>query len=359
MSSIARTSEKFLRCWNQECHDVYIVAELSANHNGELSRALTIVDAAADAGVDAVKIQSYTADSLTINCSCDPFVIKGSPWEGKNLYQLYKEAATPWEWYPELFRRAEERGVDLFSTPFDADAVNRLESMSVPIHKVASFEIVDIPLLRAIGETGKPVVMSTGMSSESEIAEALDVLRESGASEIVLLRCVSSYPAEHKDMDLLTIPDMANRFGVPVGLSDHSLDNAVPIVATALGACLIEKHITLSRKDGGVDSSFSLEPNEFKEMVGAVRRASESLGTVRYGPCLQEKGNLRFRRSIFVTEDVEAGEMFTEANLRVIRPADGLHPRHFEGLLGRSACSSVKAGTPLTWHLVEGGEPES
>ena len=357
MSGFDQRPERLLRSIKDpvpgEPPHVYIVAELSANHNGDLSRALAIIGAAANAGADAVKTQTYTANSLTIDCRRDPFLIKGTPWAGRHLYELYQEAATPWEWFPRLAEKARECGVDLFSTPFDVQGVDLLESMGNPFYKVASFEIVDIPLLRKVASTGKPVILSTGMSTKEEIEEAVVTLQSNGAGQVVLLRCVSSYPAKHNDMNLMTLPDMARRFGRQVGLSDHSLEETVPVVATALGACLIEKHITLRRADGGPDSQFSLEPEEFRTMVAAVRRASQSLGSVRYSPSEDERDNLRFRRSIFVTSDTKKGEALTDSNIRVIRPGDGLHPRYFEKILGCTAVCDISAGTPFSWDLID------
>lgn len=328
---------------------VYIVAEMSANHNQDFDQAVRILEEAKAAGADAVKLQTYTPDTLTIDCDNEYFRIKGTIWEGKDLYQLYGEAYTPWEWQTKLKGIADQLGLDLFSTPFDTTAVDFLETMGVPAYKVASFELIDLPLLRKIATTGKPVILSTGMASLSEIDEAVKTLREEGASQIALLKCTSAYPALPADMNLRTIPHLAAAFGVPVGLSDHTPGVAVPVAAVVLGACIIEKHFTLSRADKGPDSEFSLEPQEFKTMVAAVREAEQALGQVCYGLSQKERDSRVFRRSLFVVRDMAAGEEFTEANVRSIRPGHGLHPRYLETILGRRAVCDIKKGTPLSW----------
>lgn len=330
----------------------YIIAEMSANHGQSYERAEAIVRAAAKSGADAVKLQTYTADTLTIPCDAEPFRIKGTLWEGRTLHDLYGEAYTPWEWQPRLAAVARELGVHLFSTPFDATAVDFLEKMDVPAHKVASFEIVDIPLLRCIAATGKPVVMSTGMASLAEIDEAVRALREGGCTQLALLKCTSAYPAPPASMNLRTIPHLAEAFGVPAGLSDHTLGTAVPVAAVALGACIIEKHFTLSRADGGPDAAFSLEPDEFSEMVRAVRTAEAALGRVNYAVSDKERQSRVFRRSLFVVRDVKQGEIFTPDNVRSIRPAHGLHPRHHDEIMGRRAARDMACGTPLNWDAV-------
>lgn len=332
---------------------VYIIAELSANHNGSLVRAKESIRAAADCGADAIKIQTYTADTLTIDCDNEYFRIGGGTlWDGRTLYDLYKEACTPWEWHAELQQVAHECGLDFFSTPFDDTAVDFLEKLGVPTHKVASFELVDIPLLKKIGTTGKPVIMSTGMASREEIDEALDALRSSGCSDVTLLKCTSAYPALPEDANLQTIPAMAAEFGCPVGLSDHTLGIAVPAVAVALGATVIEKHFTPSRADGGADSGFSLEPAEFKAMVDAVRTAEKALGTVRYGGSPGDEKSKVFRRSLFAVKDIKAGEEFTPENVRSIRPGHGLAPKHYEAILGKTAACDIPFGTPLSWEMI-------
>lgn len=327
----------------------YIIAEMSANHGQSYERAEAIVRAAAEAGADAVKLQTYTADTLTIACDAEPFRIKGTLWEGRTLHDLYGEAYTPWEWQPRLAAVARELDMHLFSTPFDATAVEFLEKMDVPAHKVASFEIVDLPLLRCIAATGKPVVMSTGMASLAEIDEAVRTLREGGCPQLALLKCTSAYPAPPESMHLRTIPHLAEAFGVPAGLSDHTLGTAVPVAAVALGACIIEKHFTLSRGDGGPDAAFSLEPDEFREMVHAVRTAETALGRVTYAVSDKERQSRVFRRSLFVVRDMRAGETFTSENVRSIRPGYGLHTRYYDDVLGRRAARDISRGEPLSW----------
>ena len=332
---------------------IYIVAELSANHGGSLEHAAKTIRAAAKAGANAVKLQTYTADTLTIDCDNQYFRIGGGTvWDGKTLYSLYKEAYTPWEWHADLEKVAKECGLDFFSTPFDETAVDFLEELGVPCHKVASFELVDIPLLRKVGSTHKPVIMSTGMASEEEIHEAVETLRKAGCTDLTLLKCTSSYPAEPKDANLLTIPDMAAKFGCPVGISDHTIGIAVPVAAVGLGICMIEKHFTLSRADGGPDSSFSLEPAEFKELVEAVRLAEQALGTICYGGTDSETKTKIFRRSLFAVKDIKKGELFTKENVRSIRPGYGMLPRELDNVLGKSAVCDIACGTPLRAELL-------
>lgn len=333
-------------------HPVYLIAEMSANHGQDFAQAVRILEAAKAAGADAVKLQTYTPDTLTIDCDNEWFRIKGTLWAGKNLHQLYGEAYTPWEWQPKLKERADRLGIDLFSTPFDATAVDFLEEMAVPAHKVASFELVDLPLLRTIGATGKPVIMSTGMASLAEIDEAVRTVREAGAAGVALLKCTSAYPAPPEAMNLSTIPHLAEAFAVPAGLSDHTLGIAAPVAAVALGATIIEKHFTLERAAGGPDSGFSLEPHEFAAMVGAVREAEQALGRVSYEPTEKERESRAFRRSLFAVQDIAAGSPFTPENLRSIRPGYGLAPKHLEKILGRRATRDIPRGTPLCWDLV-------
>ncbi len=331
---------------------VQIVAELSANHGGSLERALATVRAAAAAGADAIKLQTYTADTLTLACDSDLFRVHGTAWAGRTLYDLYREAHTPWSWHPVLRDEIQRAGLEWFSTPFDRTAVEFLETLHVPRYKIASFELVDTPLLRQVGATGKPVVLSTGMATQEEIAQAIRVLRESGSGPVTLLKCTSAYPAPPESMNLLTIRDMRERFGLPTGLSDHTLGIAVPVAAAVMGAVLIEKHFTLRRADGGPDAAFSLEPEEFRTMVDAVRTAERALGTVRYGPTDEEAASLAFRRSLFVVQDMERGEVFDEHNVRSIRPAHGLPPSQLPVILGRKAACAILRGTPLAWNLV-------
>lgn len=334
---------------------VYVVAEMSANHNHDLDRAIRIVHAMKEAGADAVKLQTYTADTLTIDCDNPHFRIgNGTSWAGRQLYDLYREAFTPWDWHPQLKSVADDLGLDLFSTPFDDTAVDFLEELGVPAYKIASFELVDLALIRRVARTGKPIILSTGMATLPEIEDALRTAREAGASEIALLKCTSAYPSPPEEMHLRTIPHMAATFGVPVGLSDHTLGIAVPIAAVAMGASIVEKHFTLSRRTPGPDSAFSLEPDEFKAMVTAIRCASAALGEIHYGAGAQEKQSRIFRRSLFVVRDMRAGDVFTPENLRSIRPGFGLLPRHLDGVLGRQATRDIARGTPLEWSHVAG-----
>lgn len=332
----------------------YIVAEMSANHNGSYAEAERIVRAAKDAGADAIKLQTYTADTLTIDSDEKWFKIKGTLWNGATLHTLYGQAYTPWDWQPKLKKLADKLGLHCFSSPFDATAVDFLEKMDVPAHKVASFECVDIPLLRKVAKTRKPVIVSTGMATREDVEDAVRTLRESGSGPVALLKCTSAYPSTPEEMDLLTIPDMAERFGLPVGLSDHTMGHAVAVAARALGACIFEKHMTMSRKVKGPDSQFSLEPAEFAELVSAVRTAEKALGRVRYGPAPREEASRVFRRSLFVVEDVRKGEPFTPANLRSIRPGYGLKTKHIDEVMGRKAAKAIRRGTPLSWDLVQG-----
>jgi pseudaminic acid synthase len=332
---------------------VYVIAELSANHNRDYENAVRLVHAAKNAGADAVKLQTYTPDTITIASDRNEFRIAGGTlWDGRTLYDLYGEAYTPWDWQPRLKALAEELGMDCFSSAFDSTAVDFLETLNVPAHKVASFELVDIPLIQKMARTGKPLIVSTGMATADEIEEALQAARGAGATQIALLKCTSAYPAPPEEMNLNTIPEMMKRFGVPVGLSDHTMGIAAPVAAVALGACIIEKHLTLSRSLPGPDSAFSLEPQEFKAMVNAVRVAEKSLGSVKFGCGPNEEASYTFRRSLFVVADMKKGEAFTEANVRSIRPGTGLHPRHQAEVLGKTAAQPIKRGTPLSWELV-------
>lgn len=333
---------------------VYVVAEMSANHHHDFDRAVRILHAAKEAGADAVKLQTYTPDTLTIDCDNEHFRVgEGTIWEGYNLYKLYGEAYTPWDWQPRLKEMADDIGLDIFSTPFDHTAVDFLEELGMPAYKIASFEVVDLPLLRRIAGTGKPIIMSTGMAGLAEIEEAVRTIRGAGGEQLALLKCTSAYPADPADMNLHTIPHLAGAFGVPVGLSDHTLGIAVPVAAVAVGACIVEKHFTLSRDEPGPDSAFSLEPEEFRQMVEAVRVAEKALGEVSYDMTAREEASRVFRRSLFVVKDVKAGEEFTAENVRSIRPGYGLHTRHLDEVLGRRAACDVERGTPLSWkHVV-------
>jgi len=330
----------------------YIIAELSANHNHDFDQAVKLIKAAKEAGADSIKLQTYTPDTITIDCDNEFFRIsKGTIWEGKNLYDLYKAAYTPWEWQPKLKNIANDLGMELFSTPFDKTAVDFLEGMNVPVYKIASFELVDISLIQYVAKTGKPIIMSTGMATLAEIDEAVTTAREAGCKEIALLKCTSAYPAAPEDMNLKTIPHLSQAFGLPVGLSDHSLGIPVAVAAVTLGACIVEKHFTLSRTIAGPDSAFSLEPHEFKAMVDSIRMVEKACGTVSYEPTDHEAISRIFRRSLFVIKDMEAGEEITRENVRSIRPGYGLHPRYIETVYGRRAKRAINRGTPLSWDM--------
>lgn len=333
-------------------HPTYLVAEMSANHRQDFDQAVRILEAAKISGANAVKLQTYTPDTLTINSDKENFQIKGKLWDGRTLYDLYQEAYTPWEWQPKLKKIADDLELDLFSTPFDDTAVDFLEQMHVPCYKVASFEIVDLQLLRKVAGTGKPIIMSTGMATLAEIEEAVATVRDAGCRQLALLKCVSAYPAAVEETNLRTIPHLKETFHVTVGLSDHTRTLAVPVAAVALGASIIEKHFTLSRSLGGPDSAFSLEPSEFKAMVDAVRDAEKALGAVHYGPTGNETESLAFRRSLFVVRDVKAGDIFTTHNVRSIRPSHGLPPKFLQTVIGRRAAVNIEKGTPLSWSLI-------
>jgi pseudaminic acid synthase len=331
----------------------YVIAELSANHNGSYEQAVALVQAAKNAGADAVKLQTYTADTLTIQSSREYFRIGGGTlWDGRTLHELYQEAHMPWEWQPRLKQVADDLGITLFSSPFDSSAVDFLEAMDVPAYKIASPEIVDLPFIERVAQTGKPLIISTGMATLAEIDEALQMARAAGATQISLLHCISAYPAPPEEMNLRTIPHLAQAFGVPVGLSDHTRGIAAPVAAVALGACLIEKHLTLSRSVSSPDSKFSLEPHEFKDMVSAVRAAEQALGKISYEPGKHEESSRVFRRSLFVVADMQAGEAFTEDNVRSIRPAHGLSPKYLHQVIGRHAAKHIEKGTPLHWDFL-------
>jgi N-acetylneuraminate synthase len=330
----------------------YIVAELSANHGGSLDKALATIDEAKRCGADAIKIQTYTADTITIDADGPDFRIAGGPWDGRGLYELYEEAHTPWAWHEAIFSRAREIGIPIFSTPFDDTAVDLLESLGAPAYKIASFELVHLPLIRRVAATGKPVVMSTGMASLAEIEEAVATFRDAGGRELILLHCISGYPTPLEQANLRRIPALAEHFGVPVGLSDHTLGTEVALAAVVLGACLIEKHFTLRRADGGPDAAFSLEPDELQALTRGARLAFSALGSGTEARAEIEAGSMVFRRSIYVVEDVAAGEVFTEQNVRIIRPGYGLPPRALPQILGRTAARAVARGTRFTWDLL-------
>ncbi|MEX0330101.1 MAG: pseudaminic acid synthase [Puniceicoccaceae bacterium] len=335
-------------------HPAYVIAELSANHNQSIERARELIQLAADAGADAVKIQTYTPDTMTIDCDNPHFTIgKGTIWEGRTLYDLYGEAATPWEWTADLIATAKACGLTLFSTPFDDSSVDFLETMGMPAYKIASFELVDLPLLKRVAATGKPVILSTGMGTEAEIKEAVSTLKDAGCVELAVLKCTSAYPAPAEDANLALIPAMAEKLSLPVGLSDHTLGHTVAVTATALGACIIEKHFTRSRSEKGPDSEFSMQPEEFKAMVERIRTAEKSIGVAEYRLSPKEQASRVFRRSIFITADIEAGGLLTPDNCRVIRPGYGMAPRELPNVLGKKVVAAVKRGTPLQWNLIE------
>jgi pseudaminic acid synthase len=325
----------------------FIIAEISANHNHDLDRALEIVDVAARAGADAIKLQTYTADTLTIDSDRPEFQVSGTIWEGETLYSLYQKAALPYDWHAPLFARARAHGMQALSTPFDVAAVDFLEDLGVDFYKIASSELVDIPLIKRVAQTGKPVLISTGMGTLEEVEEAVATLRDNGCNEICLLKCTAAYPARVEEANLHTMLAYGTHFDVLTGLSDHTMGPTLPVVATALGASVIEKHLTLSRADGGPDCAFSLEPDEFAAMVANVRDAEAGLGAVSFAPSAGEVRSRDFRRSLYVVTPVKKGEPFTTENLRSIRPANGLHPRRFAATLGRPAACDISAGTPL------------
>jgi N-acetylneuraminate synthase len=332
----------------------FVVAEMSGNHNQSLERAMAIVEAAARAGADAVKMQTYTADTMTLDMDEREFRIEeaDSLWRGKSLYQLYQEAHTPWEWHAPLFERCKALGMVGFSSPFDASAVDFLESLGVPCYKIASFENTDLPLIRKVASTGKPVIISTGMASEEELAESVAAARAAGCRDLILLKCTSTYPASCDNTNLRTIPDMARRFSCVAGLSDHTAGIGAAVASVAMGAVLIEKHFTLRRADGGVDSAFSLEPDELRSLVVETERAWQALGAVRYGATAAEETSLAYRRSLYIVADMQRGDVLTPQNLRAIRPGHGLPPRFYDELLGKPVAKAVKRGTPLTWDLI-------
>lgn len=336
-------------------HPPFVIAEMSGNHNQSLERALAIVEAAAKAGAHALKLQTYTAETMTLDLAEGDFRVNdsGSLWAGSSLFDLYRQAYTPWEWHEPIFRRARELGMECFSTPFDASALDFLESLGVPCYKIASFENTDLPLIRKAAATGKPIIISTGMATAEELTETVATVRAAGNDKLVLLKCTSTYPAEPYNSHIRTLPHLSETFGCAVGLSDHTMGVGVAVAAVALGACVVEKHFTLSRADGGVDSAFSLEPAELAALVTETRRAWQSLGEVRYGPSQDEIASLKFRRSIYVTQDLVPGDVLGVDNLRCIRPGGGLPPKHYDQLLGRRVVKAVKKGTPASWDLVD------
>lgn len=334
-------------------HAPYVIAELSANHNGNFEQALRIVEAAKAVGADAVKIQTYRPDTITLNSNTDDFVVKGGLWDGRTLYDLYEEAHTPWDWHKPLFDHARKLGITMFSSPFDPTAVDLLMDLNAPAFKIASFEVIDLPLIRYVASTGKPMIISTGMADAEEIEEATQAARDGGCTQFALLHCVSGYPAPASDYNLATIPDMAQRWGVPVGLSDHTLDNTTAIASVALGSSVIEKHFTLDRSGGGPDDSFSLEPKEFAELCTGAHTAWEAIGRVDYGRKSSEIGNVTFRRSLYFVKDLAVGETVTADAIRSVRPGHGLPPKHADAIIGKRTTRAVKANTPATWDVLE------
>ncbi|MFC0562375.1 pseudaminic acid synthase [Halalkalibacter alkalisediminis] len=334
-------------------HPPFVIAEMSGNHNQSLDRALEIVETAAKAGAHALKLQTYTADTMTLNLSHGDFYINDSSslWKDHSLYKLYQKAYTPWEWHKPIFERCKDLGIIGFSSPFDETALEFLESLNVPCYKIASFENTDIPLIRKVASKGKPMIISTGMATVAELDETVRTAREAGCKDLVLLKCTSTYPATPKNTNINTIPHMKELFNCQVGLSDHTMGTGVAVASVALGATVIEKHFTLSRQDGGVDSSFSLEPNEMKSLVKETERAWQALGNVQYGVSNEEKGSLQYRRSLYVAKDMNLGETFTKDSIKSIRPGFGLPPKYFDKILGKKAKKAVSKGTPVSWDL--------
>jgi N-acetylneuraminate synthase len=333
-------------------HAPYIIAEMSANHNGSIENAFKIIEAAKQSGADAVKLQTYRPDTITLNCDSEDFRIHGGLWDGRTLYELYEEAHMPWEWHAPLFEHARKQGITIFSSPFDNTAVDLLEDLNAPAYKIASFEAVDHALIKYVASTGKPMIISTGMADAEEIQEAINAAREGGCKKLAILHCVSGYPAPAEDYNLRTIPDLIQRFGLVTGLSDHTLDNTTAITSVAMGASIIEKHFTLSRNGGGPDDSFSLEPAELAALCKDSKTAWAALGKVDYGRKSSEEGNVKFRRSLYFVKDMKAGDVFTPENLRSIRPGYGLPPKYYEQMLGRCVNRDVACGTPLDWDLI-------
>ena len=330
----------------------YVIAEMSANHNGDINNAYKIIEMAKKAGADAVKMQTYTPDTLTLDSDLPDFQLTEGLWVGRSLYQLYQEAYTPWEWHKPLFDYARKLGITIFSSPFDSTAVDLLEDLDAPAYKIASFESVDLPLIKYVAETGKPMIISTGMADAEEIEDAIEAAREGGCKQLAILHCVSGYPAPAEDYNLQTIVDMQQRYGVPVGLSDHTLDNTTAIASVALGACIIEKHFTLDRNGGGPDDSFSLEPAELKALCKGAKTASDALGRVDYGMKSSECGNVKFRRSLYFIKTIRAGEVVTRESIRSIRPGYGLAPKYFEDVIGRKVLKDVNNGEPVHWNIL-------
>jgi pseudaminic acid synthase len=331
----------------------YVIAEMSANHNGKIETAMSIIEQAKKAGADAIKMQTYTADTLTLKCNLPDFQINDGLWAGRTLHELYQWAQTPWEWHKPLFAQANKVGITIFSSPFDTTAIDLLEDLNAPAYKIASFEAVDLPLIKYAARTGKPIIISTGMADADEIAEAIEAAREGGCKELAILHCVSGYPAPASDYNLRTIPDMIDRFGLVTGLSDHTLDNTTAIASLALGGCIIEKHFTLDRSGGGPDDSFSIEPSELAELCQNAKTAWSSLGRVDYGRKSSEKANVKFRRSLYFVRDLKAGDIVSIEDIRSVRPGFGLPPKNFQKIIGRKVVRDVMSGTPVIWDFLE------
>lgn len=330
----------------------YVIAELSANHNGDIEKALRLIELAKQAGADAVKLQTYTPDTITLNSQTEDFIVRGGLWDGRTLYDLYQEAHTPWEWHRPLFEHAKNLGITIFSSPFDNTAIDLLEDLNAPAYKIASFEAVDLPLIKYAASTGKPLIISTGMADAEEIQEAIDAAYSAGCKELAILHCVSGYPAPASDYNLATIQDMRNRFGVPVGLSDHTLDNTTAIAAVVLGACIIEKHFTLDRQGGGPDDSFSLEPADLAALCRDSKTAWQALGRVDYGRKSSEQGNVKFRRSLYFVKDLAAGEVITPDSIRSVRPGFGIAPKFLDHILGKKLNQSVERNSPVCFSKI-------
>ncbi|MEY4751133.1 MAG: hypothetical protein RIQ60_3347 [Pseudomonadota bacterium] len=331
----------------------YVIAEMSANHNGSIDKACRIIEAAKAAGADAVKLQTYKPDTITLNCDSEDFQIHGGLWDGKTLYQLYEEAHMPWDWHKPLFEHAAKVGITIFSSPFDNTAVDLLEDLNAPAYKIASFEAVDIPLIKYVAGTGKPMIISTGMADAEEIQEAIDAARSGGCKQLAVLHCVSGYPAPAEDYNLRTIPDMMNRYGLVTGLSDHTLDNTTAITSVALGCSIIEKHFTLDRSGGGPDDSFSLEPNEMTLLCSGSRTAWRALGQVDYGRKSSEQGNAKYRRSLYFVKDIPANQLVSPDSIRSVRPGFGLPPKELDNLIGSTTARDITKNTPVTWESLK------
>lgn len=339
-------------------HPPYIIAELSANHNGDINRAFKIMRAAKNAGADAIKLQTYTPDTITLDCNREDFQISGGLWDGQSLYNLYENAHMPWEWHEPLFDMAKNLDITIFSSPFDYSAVELLENLNAPAYKIASFELLDFPLIKRVAKTGKPMIMSTGMANKQEIGSAINIARDNGCSDLIVLHCVSGYPAPASEYNLNTIADIGSSFKVIPGLSDHTVDNASAIAAIALGACVVEKHVTLNRNGGGADDSFSIEPKELSQLCCDARSAWQALGKINYEVTEAEKNNLKFRRSIYVVENIKMGESFSSTNIKSIRPGFGMPPKYYESCLGKKASCDIKRGTPLNRDLIQNWNDE-